>query len=174
MILTGREIQRQHGEGRVRISEFDPLRVTTNSYDLRLGSRLLRYTGQVLDPRIDNPHELFTIPPEGFVMQPGDFLLGETAEALGSDHYVPLIHAKSGTARLGLFVHITADLIDIGSYGKSTLQLYATLPVVLHAGMELAQVTFWRPHGEISLYRGKYLGTDRPLPSQSWRDWADR
>lgn len=170
MILTGNEIAREHGLGKVKISDFDASRVTTNSYDLLLGTKLLRYTADVLDPRLDNPHEMLEIPEEGFGLGSGDFVLGETAEMIGSDHYVPLIHAKSGTARLGLFVHVTADLIDIGSYGKSTLQLFATLPVVIYPMMPIAQVTFWKPLGQITLYSGKYAGSTGPVPSLAYRD----
>lgn len=173
MILTGKEIEHQHGLGRLNISGFDRSAVTTNSYDLKLGSRLLRYTESILDPKKANPYEIFEIGPQGYDMRPGDFLLGETEEKLGSNHFVPLIHARSGAARLGLFVHITADLIDIGSYGKSTLQLHATLPVRLHAGMRIAQVTFWVPKGEIRLYEGKYAGADGPLPSLAYRDFEN-
>jgi hypothetical protein len=42
----------------------------------------------------------------------------------------PTNSGKSGTARMGLFVHVTADLIDIGSHGVTTFQLYATCQCV--------------------------------------------
>jgi dCTP deaminase len=173
MILTGPEIVKQWEAGRIRISDFDYDAVTTNSYDLRLGRRLLHYTDAVLDPRRPNRYEVLEMGDEGYSMAAGDFKLGETCERIGSDHYVPLIHARSGTARLGLFVHCTADLIDIGSYGKSTLQLFATMPVQLVPGMRIAQVTFWVPTGEIVLYRGKYAGSDGPMPSLAYLDGGD-
>lgn len=110
------------------------------------------------------------IPEDGFSLAAGDFVLAETAERIGSDHYVPLIHAKSGTARLGLFVHVTADLIDLGFVGQSTLQLYATLPVRIWPGMLIAQVTFWRPYGDIRLYQGKYQHAEGPQVSRSYQD----
>ncbi|MFB9836678.1 dCTP deaminase [Actinoallomurus acaciae] len=175
MILTGQEIRRQYESGRIKISHFDETGLTTNSHDLRLGTRILRYTCDVLDPRQDNSYEIIEIPPDGYPMSRNDFVLGETLEMVGSDHYVPLIHARSSTARLGLFVHVTADLIDIGSYGRSTLQLYATLPVRLYPYMRIAQVTFWKPRGEIELYDGKYAGSLGPMPSLAHRDFqADR
>jgi dCTP deaminase len=172
MILTGAEIQRQHEFGRIELSDFDERNLTTNSYDLRLGPRLLRYTCEVLDPKRENPSESLDIPPEGFQLRAGDFVLGQTVEVIGSDYYVPLIHARSGTARLGLFVHVTADLFDIGAHLCSTLQLYATLPVRLYAFMKIAQVTFWVPKGEVDLYSGKYNGSRRPMPSLSFRDFT--
>jgi len=170
LILTGCEIIRQWELGRIRISDFDLEAVTTNSYDLRLGSTLLRYTALVLDPRKPNPYETLELGADGYTMSSGDFRLGTTHEWIGSDHYVPIIHARSGTARLGLFVHCTADLIDIGSYGRATLQLHAVLPVRLWPDMRIAQVSFWVPTGEIKLYRGKYAGSDGPRPSLAYLD----
>ncbi|MFJ1706851.1 dCTP deaminase domain-containing protein [Kitasatospora sp. NPDC088346] len=173
MILTGPEIARQVEQGRITMDPFDPARCTTNSYDLALGHRLLVYLDDVLDPRLPSAHETREIPAAGYLLEAGDFVLAETAERLGSDHYVPLIHAKSGFARLGAFAHVTADLIDLGFHGRSTLQLYATLPVTIFPGMLVAQATFWVPYGEIELYTGKYQGADGPLPSRSHLDpWA--
>jgi dCTP deaminase len=172
MILTGSEIKRQYEQGRIKISHFDENCLSTNSHDLRLGTRLLRYTCEVLDPRENNSHEIIDMTSDGYQLQRNEFVLAETAEMIGSDHYVPLIHARSSTARLGLFVHITADLIDIGSYGRSTLQLYATAPVRIYPLMKIAQVTFWQPHGQIKLYDGKYAGSDGPVPSLAYRDFT--
>ena len=173
MILTGPEIQKQIEQGRIRISPYESLNITTNSYDLRLGKKYLRYTSEILDTRKRCDYELLDIPTSGLFLNKGDFVLAETNEFIGSDFFVPLIHAKSGIARAGLFVHVTADLIDIGSFGKSTLQLFATLPVLLYSGMKIAQVTFWQPYGEIKLYDGKYQNSDEPRPSMIYRDFED-
>jgi dCTP deaminase len=144
--------------------------VTTNSYDLRLGHRLIRYTEAVLDPRKQNAFVETRIPDDGLRLNAGEFVLGESLEAVGSDCFVPIIHARSGTARLGLFVHVTADLIDIGSYGNVTFQLFATAPVMLWPGFRIGQVTFWKTLGKIELYKGKYKGSVGPVPSLSYLD----
>jgi dCTP deaminase len=174
MILTGTEIKHQYELGRIEISPFTERALTTNSYDLRLGCSLLSYTGSILDPRANNPYETIILDDAGWDMKPGDFLLGATMERIGSDHFVPIIHARSGTARLGLFVHVTADLIDLGSYGCSTLQLHATLPVRLYPVMPIAQVSFWVPTGEITLYNGKYTRSRGPVPSLAHLDGGAR
>lgn len=170
MILTGAEIAHQVEQGHIHIDPFRRTRCTTNSYDLALGTRLIVYREQILDPRMEPKYDLLEIAPDGYCMSPGDFVLAESAETLGSDHFVPMIHAKSGVARLGLFVHVTADLIDLGFVGQSTLQLFATLPVRLVPGMLIAQVTFWVPHGPIRLYDGKYQHARGPQVSRSYQD----
>ena len=171
MILTGNKILEEVGRGKIKVTPFDKKRITTNSYDLRLGDKLIRYTSKVMDPKKEPKFKLIDIPSDGINMKAGDFLLGSTKEKIGSDFYVPIIHAKSGTARMGLFVHITADLIDIGSFGNATLQLYATLPVRLYPGMLIAQVSFWKPQGKIILYKGKYQNSQGPMASMTHKDF---
>lgn len=172
MILTGSKILKEVKRNKIKISPFNPLRITTNSYDLRLGEKLIKYTSKIFDPKKKPDYENIKIPKKGILMKAGDFLLGETEEKIGSDYYVPIIHAKSGTARMGVFVHITANLIDIGSFGKSTLQLFAVLPVKLYSGMLIAQVSFWVPKGKIILYKGKYQGSNGPNPYLGYKDFS--
>lgn len=171
MILTGNEIAKQVAAKRIMIEPFHKSHLSTNSYDLTLGDTYLRYTEKILDPAKMPKHRVHPIPKKGLVLKPGEFVLGHSAERVGSDHYVPIIHAKSGIARLGLFVHVTADLIDIGSKGNVTFQFYATLPVRIYPGMKLGQVSFWVPYGKIALYRGKYQGSVGPQPSQVYKDF---
>ncbi len=171
MILTGNKIQKEVGKNKIRINPFNLNRITTNSYDLRLGKNLIQYTSKTLDPKKKANFKKIVIFEKGYLMKPGTFLLGETTEKIGSNFYVPIIHAKSGIARMGLFVHVTANLIDIGSYGKSTLQLFSTLPIKLYPGMLIAQVSFWKPKGKIVLYNGKYQNSDGPRPSLAYKDF---
>jgi dCTP deaminase len=171
MILTGQKIIEEVQNGKIEISPFDIKKTTTNSYDLSLGNTVIRYTCDIIDPKCEAPYETIIIPEEGLVLQSGDFVLGYSNERIGSDFYVPLIHGKSGTARMGLFIHVTADLIDIGSHGVSTFQLYATLPVRLYPNMPIAQVSFWVPFGDIVLYKGKYQGSKGPVVSLGYKDF---
>lgn len=170
MILTGREISKNVEDSRIRIEPFDHARITTNSYDLTLAEEYIEYTSEILDPRKAPEYKKCTIPVEGLRLKKGDFILASSKERVGSDHFVPIIHAKSGIARMGLFVHVTADLIDIGSFGNVTFQLYATLPVKVYPGMLLGQVTFWTPKGEIKLYEGKYQNSEGPQASKIYAD----
>lgn len=171
MILTGKKIIEEFKKGKIDISPFDKIRVTTNSYDLSLGNTIIRYKVGVIDPRVEPSYDEITIPEEGLILEAGDFVLGHSEERIGSDFYVPLIHGKSGIARMGLFVHVTADLIDIGSHGVTTFQLYATLPVRIYPKMLIAQVSFWVPLGGIALYKGKYQNSTGPRPSQTYKDF---
>ncbi|MDX8035511.1 dCTP deaminase [Lentzea sp. BCCO 10_0856] len=171
MILTGSEIARQVGLGRIEIDPFHEDQVNPNSYDFRLGFELLVYQDLELDARLPNKVDTITIGESGFTMAPDRVYLGSTVERMGSDHYVPIIRGKSSLGRLGLFVNMTADLIDIGSHNNWTLQFHAVQPLVVYPGMRIGQVTFWVPEGEIELYDGKYQGATGPRSSESFRDF---
>ena len=171
MILTGNKIIEEVKNGKIEITPFDEDRITTNSYDLSLGEIIIHYKAEIIDPKVETPYEEIKIPNKGLALKAGEFVLGHSNERIGSDFYVPLIHGKSGTARMGLFVHVTADLIDIGSHGVTTFQLYATLPVRLYPGILIAQVSFWIPFGDIVLYKGKYQNSKGPKPSMTYKDF---
>lgn len=173
MILTGEKIKQQVSNGNIIIEPFDASNCTTNSYDLTLGNTLIRYTSEYVDPKKVPEYETILIPEEGYVLEPGGFYLAASIEKIGSNHYVPLIHAKSGIARMGLFVHVTADLIDIGSIGNTTFQLHSVLPIKIYPRMKIGQVTFWKPIGEIELYKGKYQGSTGPQISKTYMDYKD-
>ncbi|MFE7133538.1 dCTP deaminase [Streptomyces sp. NPDC057638] len=172
MILTGPEIQARVASGEITLRPFDPALLSPNSYDLHLDD-IGWYREKVLDCARDNPFERHTIPPEGLVLSPGRIYLAATAETIGSDHVVPIVRARSSIARLGLFVHVTADLIDLGSHGRLTLQLHAVQPVRVYPGLRIAQITFWTTVGAVRLYDGKYQGSERAMPSQSHRDFPN-
>jgi dCTP deaminase len=172
MILTGPEIIRQHGLGAIRIDPFSVDQVNPNSYNFRLGRTVKVYKNDLLDPKVKQQTVSIDIPDDGLVVDSHRIYLAHTEEVMGSDHFVPIIHGRSSTARIGLFVHITADLIDIGSYNQWTLQLHAVQPVRIFRGMLIGQVTFWCVKGDISLYAGRYQGARGPRESESYRDFG--
>lgn len=174
MILTGPEITARVHAGDIRIDPFDGDCAQPNSYDFHLDDSIGTYTSHVLDCARDNPFEQQPIPAGGLELQPGRIYLAATRERIGSDLFVPIIRARSSIARLGLFVHVTADLIDLGSFGQLTLQLHAVQPVRVYPNMLIGQVTFWETTGERRLYDGKYQGSRGPQPSRSHLDFEAR
>ena len=170
MILTGLEIEAAVARDDIVIRPYSTSQVTTNSYDFCLGPTLVTYTESVLDPHKANRFKEFAIPADGYVLRAGQLYLASTQEVMGSTKYVPIIKGKSSIARLGLFIHATADLIDIGSINQWTLQLIPTLDVRDFPGMLIGQVTFWVVKGHIDLYSGKYQGSVGPVPSLAYRD----
>jgi dCTP deaminase len=165
MILTGKQIDLEVASGQIVIDPYDPDLLNPNSYNFRLGSKLVMYdTNDFIDTQYKSPTIELDLSDEGFVLLPGKFYLGHTLEKMGSHCYVPLLGGRSSTGRLGLFFHITAPLGDIGYFGQWTLQFRATVPVRVYPKQKIGQMIFVQSLGEIDHYTGKYQGGTGPQP----------
>jgi dCTP deaminase len=143
MILTGKEILKQVKKGNITIEPFNIEDIENNSYDFHLENTLKIYKSNELDSQKENEMEEITIPEEGLTLLPNKIYIGTTQEIIGSNKFVPIIKGRSSTGRLGIFVNITADLIDLGSIQKCTLMLHTVVPVKIYPNMKIGQVTFW-------------------------------
>ncbi len=171
MILSGNEITRQVKKGKITISPFDERCINPNSYNVELGDYLKVYEDEVLDSKKQLKTLTIKIPDEGLVLLPNKIYLGFTKEVIGSDYFVPTLTGRSSTGRLGLFVQITADLVDIGFKGNLTFQLHAVQPLRIYKGMKIGQIIFWKVKGKIKLYEGKYQNSIGPQESKVWKDF---
>lgn len=169
MILTGKEIYKQYNKQRIVIEPFSNSHLNENSYDVTLGNKLLRYTDDIIDTAKKNKFETITITDTGYTLKKGEFYVGHISEIVGSDYYVPIIHGKKRTAQLGLFVHVTANLIDIGNKCNFSLHLLPTNDIKVYPNSKIAHVSFWEIDGDINLYEGKYKGIKGPAASQSYK-----
>lgn len=186
MILTGDKIIRMQREGKILIDPFDESRAGANSYDLTLSDQLVcyEYTGGLvkgtgmqtfpvpLDMTEENPTIAFTIPDEGYVLKPGEIYLGCTNERCGSDHFVCNLEGRSSVGRLGIQVHQTAGIGDLGFKERWTLEIAVVRPVRVYPNVRICQAIFYEVSGEIKkLYRGKYRVQEGPVPSQMFKDF---
>lgn len=172
MILSGIKIIEEVEKGNIDIFPFSKDNVNPNSYNYSLGDYLEIYEDDILDPKKEMPTKRIDIPEDGIILYPNKLYLGYTLERFGSDVYVPCITGRSSTGRIGLFVQITSDLVDIGFHGNLTLQLHATQPVKVYKGMKIGQVTFWNVLGGVELYHGKYQGSIGPNKTQIYKDFS--
>lgn len=173
MILTGNEILKNVQDKKITIAPFNESLLNPNSYNFTLGNKLMVYNNYVLDSRKDNDVREIIIPEDGITLASGTVYLGCTREIIGSDYFVPIIRGRSSIGRLGLFINITADLIDLGSISQLTLQLNAVQPVTIYPGMQIGQVTFWTPCGKIKKYDGRYRDSKGPVPSKMYLDFSE-
>lgn len=173
MILTGPQIASGVRERHIVIRPFRKSQLGPNSYDFRLGNRCCIYTGRTLDSAKENKTKALIIPKSGLLLHPGKIYLVNTEETMGSTRFVPIIRGRSSVGRLGLFIDITADLIDLGSINQWTLQLHAVQSVRIYPGMLIGQVTFWSTFGRRVQYNGKYRQHSSPVPSLSFLDLRD-
>jgi len=174
MILTGNEIKAQLGANIV-IDPFDESLLNPNSYNLRLHNELLVYEEIVLDMRRPNRFRRYTIPDDGFVLNPNQLYLGRTMERTETHNLVPMLEGRSSIGRLGLFVHITAGFGDIGFAGFWTLEMFAVQPIRIYPGVPICQIFYHTVEGAISEYRsGKYQNNHDIQPSLMYREWENK
>lgn len=171
MILSGFKIEEEVKNGNITTSPFDENNINPNSYNYTVGDFLYVYEDEILDPKKNMKVKKIDIHDDGIILYPQKLYLGYTKEIIGSDVYIPQITGRSSTGRIGLFVQITSDLVDIGFKGNLTLQFHATQPVKIYKGMKIGQVTFWNIYGDINLYNGKYQNSKGPNKSQIYKDF---
>jgi dCTP deaminase len=185
-VLSDRDIRGALQAGRIRIDPYEPSCLQPSSVDLHLDRdfrvfRNNRYP--YIDVRSPQPDltELVSIADdEPFILHPGEFVLGQTAEWVElPDDLVARLEGKSSLGRLGLLIHSTAGYVDPGWKGNLTLELsnVANLPIALYTGMKIGQISFFRmsspverPYGSKEL-GSKYQGQSTPTASEFYRDF---
>jgi dCTP deaminase len=150
--------------GDITIDPFDGEQLNPNSYDVRLGSEVLRYKNQGVKD-VKNKDDWKTrsrtiSEKQGIVLEPNQLYLSHTREVVGSSVYVPQLTGKSSTARTGLSVHVTAGFGDLGYVGQWTLEIVPYEAVRVYPGMRLGQVYFREVSDTSVQYNGKYEGNN--------------
>jgi len=173
MILSGREIDARMGQD-IIIRPYDKARLNPNSYNLELHDELMIYTEKQLDMKKKNAWTTFTIPEEGFVLEPNRLYLGRTVEYTETRNLVPMLEGRSSVGRLGLFVHVTAGFGDVGFRGFWTLEMFSVQPIRIYAGVQICQVYYHTLQGKSDSYAsGKYQDNRGIQPSLLYRDYSD-
>lgn len=186
MLLSDRDIRAETDAGRVVLDPWDPEMVQPSSVDVRMDKWFRLFDNHkypVIDPAADQPDLTRLIevePEEGFVLHPGEFVLGSTLETITlPDDLAARVEGKSSLGRLGLLTHATAGFVDPGFSGHVTLELsnVATLPIRLWPGMKVGQLCFFRlsspaehPYGSAT-YGSHYQGQRGPTASRSFANF---
>lgn len=176
MILTDQQILAEIERGTIVIEPYDRSCLGTNSYDVHLGRYLATYRDAVLDARKHNEIDVFEIPEEGFVLQPGILYLGVTDEYTETHAHVPFLEGKSSVGRLGIDIHATAGKGDIGFCNTWTLEISVSMPVRVYYNMPVGQLIYFTVQGDVeNLYNRKPNAkynerTTKPVESMMWKN----
>ena len=186
VLLSDRDIKAEIDTERVRLDPYDPGMIQPSSIDVRLDKFFRLFDNHkypVIDPAKDQPELTRLVevePDDGFVLHPGEFVLGSTLETVSlPDDLAARVEGKSSLGRLGLLTHATAGFVDPGCSGHVTLELsnVATLPIILWPGMKIGQLCFFRlsspaenPYGSAK-YGSHYQGQRGPTASRSYANF---
>ena len=171
MILTGPEIVRAVRRGEIVIEPFAKNNVEPNSYRVTLGNGLLVSTEVTLDARRIPQMRRDVIPVIGYILEPGELYLGETAEILGARSFATTLHATRSVASLGVWIHFSAPLGHMGAIVRWTLELKTAQRIVVYPRMTIGKLAFWSTVGDVVPYRGRYLGATGVQCSKLAIDW---
>ena len=181
MILSDIDIKQAIKRKRIVIDPFDETCVQPSSYDLHLQDEVLvfdNFAAAEIDVRekVDVSRRI-GVKKEGFVLHPGEFILGSTVESFK----IPVdltgkLEGKSSLGRLGLLVHATAGFVDAGFEGQLTFEIanISRIPIRLYAGMKVAQICFMEMSSPVQVPYGskklgsKYFGQKGPTPSMGY------
>lgn len=152
MILTGAAIAAAHAAGEITIEPFDPMRLSPNAYDWRLGETLHACDGALDAAR---PTVVTEIPlgASGFVLRPGVLYLGDTYEKTRSERYAQLLNGNRTIGSLGIWVHVSAPLGHQGHAIRWTLEIRAARPVRVYPRMTFGKLTFLHTLGAAASYQ---------------------
>ncbi|MBI1896633.1 MAG: dCTP deaminase [Acidobacteria bacterium] len=183
MVLSDVDIKRYIEEGKIRIHPaLPPEQFGSCSVDFRLGREFNVFEHSrhaYIDLKSKTGLEgimrpVLVEPGEPFILQPREFVLAITEEALElADDVLGRLEGRSSLGRIGIIVHGTAGLFDPGWRGKATLELsnLSRMAVALYPGMRICSFTFEQVSTPVSMPyhkkpRGKYAGQMQPLASR--------
>jgi dCTP deaminase len=186
MVLSDRTIKEELAKGRLVIDPLDEQDIQPASVDVHL-DRVFRVFKVSSRPYIDVREEMDDLTEEvvigddrPFFIHPGEFVLASTLQVVTlPDDILAQVDGKSSLGRIGLLIHATAGFVDPGWTGKLTLELsnVAKMPIALHFGMKIGQLSFLRmstpvdrPYGSPGL-RSKYQGQMAPTPSRAYTEF---
>ena len=167
MILTGSEIKKMVHCGDVTIEPFNEAQINPNSYNYRLGPKLLVPQYNATETK---GFKEILLPNDGFVMEPHTVYLGHTYETLGSKDYAMSLIGRSSLGRLGLFLQVSANLGHTGSCHQWTLEMVSAHPFKIYPLMKIGQISFWSNHGHAHAYEAGYSQHSDPTISKFMKE----
>jgi dCTP deaminase len=179
MILTDREIQLAIENRHIEITPVpDDEAYSSTSLDLTLSEpgeswNVLR--GQPIRPGTagysygELPNRKTKIASlHNHTIRQNEFILAWTRETIHlpvTSRFAARVEGKSGLARLGLVVHLTAPTIHAGFKGQIQLEMINFGPneIILDVGMPICQLVFEMTLGTpVQGYTGHYFGQNQP------------
>lgn len=174
-MLTDKQIQGLIDQKKITIDPFDVKSLKTSRYDVHLGRFILKpiNIGEVIDladPKVQPEYEKIDMSEVGHVVNPGEFLLGQTLEkfALDSDTGM-FIDGSSTPARLGVTIHQSSTFVPPGQdLHIITLEMFNAGPwkIKLQNKLRIGKVIFFqsseknsRPTSLFNRYNGQSEAT---------------
>jgi dCTP deaminase len=89
---------------------------------------------------------------------------------MGSFEFAQQIFGLISIGALGLFIHVSADLGNVGCITQWTLEITTDRPVKIYPEQFIGQIVFWKLLGERKQYQGIFHQMPQSLPSKHWKE----
>ena len=146
MILSSSSIQAAVQEGKLGISPFDVNNLKSASYTFTLSPKLLiPKKADLITVGSGCEHKEIVMGPDGYILRPGEFVLGFTAERLSlKNKYACFLGARGSCAQAGLSVLLGSTFAEPDTDNAIILEIHnaAGSPVKLEAGMKIVKGVF--------------------------------
>lgn len=155
-MLSDNGILREIKKGSLKIRPFDKQALRPSGYTFHLGPHfLVPKAGFKINPLTDDPSKFYSpltaSEKRPLVLEPGDFVLGETLEEIAlSPKIGAFVDGASTIARLGISIHQAAMMLDPGhgwpNFRRVTLEIKndGTNSIVLTPGMKFCKAAFFK------------------------------
>lgn len=183
MMYSDKDLLQAVADKKIQVSPYKAEYISGATLDLTLHDtfRVFRNSSHThIDVKVpfDITEEVKAAEDGSFVIHPGEFVLGSTAEVITfSNEISGILEGRSSLGRIGLIVHATASLVKPGFAGYLTLEMsnISNLPIKLYAGMRIAQlavVELKTPATNAYNGKNKYQNQSAPTPSRIWEDFV--
>lgn len=175
-VLSDRAILKYNADGKLIENTICRYQLQPNSVDLTLGNSWKKLAPNKKYFYIDHVDPKYEILYEGgsfsrnlyidkhkeaYILQPGEFVLMASREILNIPNgIIGFVQGRSSIARMGIQTE-QAGLIDAGFRGTITFEVFnqTAYPIVLYAGMRIAQVYFFKAQKAMKLYGSTNKGS---------------
>ncbi len=166
-LLSDRDLKSLLSAGKLVVEPLDK-NINPTSIDLRLGSTLIQYTDPIIRLDTKPKYKEIDITSEGYLLAPGEFVLGMTKEIVSIPNgYQGFIETKGNIARAGIQVHNGDGHIDPGFSGNITLEICNMhrngSSILLAPDIYVCQLFVYKLSSECDApYKGRYSGHRKP------------
>ncbi len=178
MLLSGKTISSLIESGKIKISGHKQSKINPASYALTLGSTLLRPKGvEEINFKTEQlpEYEELIFTENGYLLQPGEFILGQTAEKLTlSPNIAALIEGRSTLARVGIEVVQSSGFIEPNHKDSIiTLEIKnnSASPFRLFENMKFVKALFFRLSQEAAKASTTYETQEKTAPPKNTKSF---
>ena len=147
MVLSDKDIKEYQTLGKIKITHFNEENLRSGSYSLTLGNTIYKLKQvTIIDVRdVKQEYDEFKLTDEGYVIQPGEFLLSKSKEHITlSDDIVGLLSTRGSRAQIGLNVLFSSLLLEPGTNNHIALEILnaSSIPIRIYPGIPMVKTIF--------------------------------